>query len=93
MPVARKKPNAWGLYDMHGNVWEWVQDLWHDDCNDAPTDGSAWLDAAGRGRVGVTRGGSFGAPPWLCRSYSRMWTLLSVMINQKNGFRIAVAFK
>ncbi|MHC4708039.1 MAG: formylglycine-generating enzyme family protein, partial [Planctomycetota bacterium] len=92
-PVARKKPNPWGLYDMHGNVWEWVQDLWHDDCNNAPTDGSPWLDATGRGRVGVTRGGSFGAPPWLCRSYSRMWTLLSVMVNQKNGFRIAMAFK
>ena len=89
-PVARKKPNPWELYDMHGNVWEWVQDLWHDDCNNAPTDGSAWLDATGRGRVGVTRGGSFGAPPWLCRSYSRMWTLLGVMINQKNGFRIAM---
>ncbi len=90
-PVARKKPNLWGLYDMHGNVWEWVQDMWHYDCNDAPTDGSAWLESTGSGRVGVTRGGSFGAPPWLCRSYIRMWTLFGEMVNQKNGFRIAMA--
>jgi len=90
-PVARKKPNAWGLYDMHGNVWEWVQDLWHDDCNGAPTDGSAWLEAGHGGYVGVTRGGSFAAPPWLCRSYSRMWTLLDYMVNRNNGFRLTTS--
>jgi formylglycine-generating enzyme required for sulfatase activity len=91
-PVAQKKPNPWGLYDMHGNVWEWVQDMWHADCDGAPTDGSAWLESAYSGRVvGVTRGGSFGAPPWLCRSYSRMWTLLGTMINRNNGFRLAMS--
>lgn len=54
--VGQKKPNPWGLYDMHGSVWEWVQDVYHDSYNGAPTDGSAW---EGNGLHRVTRGGSF----------------------------------
>lgn len=54
--VGQKRPNPWGIYDMHGNVWEWVQDEWHDSYNGAPTDGSAWESAYAKFRV--NRGGS-----------------------------------
>ena len=90
-PVARKKPNPWGLYDMHGNVWEWVQDVWHAGIEDAPTDGSAWLESTERHNHGVTRGGSFLNPPWLLRSYIRMRTPLGCRIHFNNGFRIAMS--
>jgi hypothetical protein len=60
-PAGAFRPNAWGLYDMHGNVWEWCVDKWHGDYEGAPIDGSAWLSGEGSGRV--IRGGSWYAPP------------------------------
>ena len=58
MPVGSFRPNAFGLYDMHGNAWEWVEDCWHDDYTaGVPTDGSAWIEGNCDGRVG--RGGSW----------------------------------
>ena len=57
-PVGQKKPNPWGLYDMHGNVLEWVQDWYHNDYNGAPIDGSAWESGENSSRV--YRGGGWG---------------------------------
>ena len=47
--VGSYPSNAFGLYDMHGNVWEWVEDCWHDDYTSAPTNGSAWLSGCRKG--------------------------------------------
>jgi formylglycine-generating enzyme required for sulfatase activity len=56
-PVATRQPNAWGLYDMSGNVYEWVEDGWHNRLRGAPVDGSAWQ--AEESKNHVVRGGSF----------------------------------
>lgn len=69
-PIGRKKPNSWSLYDMHGNVWEWVQDSWHNNYKGAPSDGSAWEDG---GSFRVSRGGSWYRDSKSCRSADRDW--------------------
>jgi formylglycine-generating enzyme required for sulfatase activity len=71
-PVGEKEPNVFGLYDMHGNVWEWVEDDWHDDYTGAPTDGSAWIETH-RGDGRVLRGGSWFGSAGVCRSACRLW--------------------
>ncbi|MDB9529065.1 formylglycine-generating enzyme family protein [Oscillatoria sp. CS-180] len=63
--------NAFGLYDMHGNVWEWCQDVWHGNYEGAPTDGSAWVEGGDQG-TRVVRGGSWYNNPRYCRSASRV---------------------
>ena len=68
--VGTFPPNAFGLYDMHGNVWEWCQDTWHDNYNGAPNDGSAWIDNENRSRR-LLRGGSWYNYSWNCRSANR----------------------
>ena len=70
-PVGSYPANAWGLYDMHGNVWEWCQDDWHDNYNGAPTDGSAWLDKNVSPISKILRGGSWVLNPRYCRSAYR----------------------
>jgi len=71
-PAGSFFPNAFGLYDMHGNVCELCQDSWHDDYEGAPTDGSAWLSEEDPHLV-VIRGGSFDYFNDDCRSASRSW--------------------
>ncbi|TQD29544.1 formylglycine-generating enzyme family protein [Methanolobus vulcani] len=70
-PVGQKKPNPWGLYDVHGNVWEWCQDEWHDDYTGAPDDGSSWEDGSSSDRI--IRGGGLGVEAWYCRSAFRYY--------------------
>ena len=69
-PVGSFKPNAFGLYDMAGNVWQWVQDCYYDSYNGAPSDGSAWTSAACSNRV--VRGGSWSGYPLDLRSAFRL---------------------
>ena len=68
--VGKYPANRWGLYDMHGNVWEWCQDPWHRSYDGAPTDGSAWIED-GDSTYRVRRGGSCVDMPRDCRSASR----------------------
>jgi formylglycine-generating enzyme required for sulfatase activity len=67
-PVATKQANAFGLYDMSGNVWEWNEDSYHDNYNGAPTDGSVWQ---GDGAKRVLRGGSWNYGPRSSRAADR----------------------
>ncbi|WP_339381453.1 bifunctional serine/threonine-protein kinase/formylglycine-generating enzyme family protein [Brasilonema bromeliae] len=69
--VGSFPPNAFGLYDMHGNVYEWCQDDWHDTYQSARTDGSAWLTQGSTNVLKLVRGGSWGLSLGLCRSAFR----------------------
>jgi len=85
-PVGIFQPNAFGLYDMHGNVWEWCQDHWHENYEGAPTDGSTWLDREDNASY-VVRGGSWSDNPLNCRSASRFSDSPHYRINSV-GFRV-----
>ncbi len=89
VPVDSYEPNAWGLYNVHGNVWEWCEDAWHDSYKNAPSDGQAWLEDHG-GDVGrrVLRGGSWGSYPLYLRSATRYWDNSDVHDNVV-GFRLS----
>ena len=66
IPVGQFPANAFGLYDMHGNVWEWCFDDWHDNYKGAPKDGTAWIENSNTRRK-VMRGGSWSNNPLQCR--------------------------
>jgi formylglycine-generating enzyme required for sulfatase activity len=89
-PVGKKKPNPWGIYDMHGYVWEWCQDAWHDNYEKAPTDGRSWDDARIKERV--ARGGSWADDADNSRSAYRL-RLKASEKSDRVGFRCVRASK
>jgi formylglycine-generating enzyme required for sulfatase activity len=88
LPVGSYAPNAFGLYDMHGNVWEWVEDCWNKSYTGSPTDGSAWTSGDCNSRV--LRGGSWGNGPWELRAAYRLRDGIGMGRNNYYfGFRVA----
>lgn len=82
--VGSLPPNAFGLYEMHGNVWEWCADTWHDSYNEAPKDGRAWEAESVARRL--LRGGSWRGSSRLCRSAGRSDNKLTRRVSNY-GFR------
>ncbi len=89
-PAGRFRANAFGLHDLHGNVSEWVQDVWHDSYAGAPSDGSAWMSGGDQARR-VLRGGSWSYSPRPLRSAFRNWDSPGNRFIYV-GFRIARTF-
>jgi formylglycine-generating enzyme required for sulfatase activity len=81
--------NGFGLFDMHGNVFEWCQDRWHTDYRGAPVDGSAWTSDADQ-RTRVLRGGSWSHGADFCRSAARNVAGETKARSRKIGFRVAL---
>ena len=86
MDVGSFPANKFGLHDMHGNVWEWVEDTWHPDYRGAPDDGSVW--PGGDTSLRVTRGGSWGSSPQFLRSAGRI-SYQPTNRSSGTGFRVA----
>ena len=86
--VGKFPPNDFGLYDMHGNVWEWCEDAWHKDYTNAPHDGSAWISDDNKR---ILRGGSWFQDPENCRCAYRNYIVAGAN-NYGSGFRVACSF-
>ena len=85
--VGSYPPNPWGLYDMPGNVWEWVEDCWNESYEGVPKDGSPWTSGDCSRRV--LRGGSWFNGPGYLRSAYRLRYIISGLRNLNVGFRVA----
>ncbi|MFM7640472.1 MAG: formylglycine-generating enzyme family protein, partial [Cyanobium sp.] len=85
--VGSYPANAWGLHDMHGNVWEWCADAWHPNYVAAPNDGRPWIDSDDEFVPRLLRGGSWGFDPGFCRSAIRLHSL-PVLADGLFGFRV-----
>jgi formylglycine-generating enzyme required for sulfatase activity/Tfp pilus assembly protein PilF len=88
--VGSFPPNGFGLYDIHGNVWEWVEDHWHDNYTGAPDDGSPWLSKDENYSRRGLRGGSWGNDPCSCRVANR-YDNSRTDIGSLVGFRVSCA--
>ena len=96
-PVGQKVPNPWGLHEMHGGIWEWCEDVWHDHSNgtlsralnSTPADGTAWISGDNSSRR-VRKGGSWSNEARLCRSASREWHRQSDRYNDI-GLRVVIS--
>ncbi|NES73439.1 MAG: formylglycine-generating enzyme family protein, partial [Okeania sp. SIO2D1] len=82
-------PNSFGLYDMHGNVWEWCQDIWHGDYIGAPIDGSAW-ETGSDSEKRMIRGGSWDVNSRNCRSARRFYEF-PIFSSYNKGFRVVLS--
>jgi formylglycine-generating enzyme required for sulfatase activity len=89
IPVGRLRPNPWGLFDMHGNAWEWVEDCWTVNASEIPTDGSAF-SGAGACAMRVTRGGSWPIGASRQRSATRVGRVPAASENHV-GFRVVLS--
>lgn len=87
-PVAQKQPNAWGVFDMSGNVWEWVSDCYHPDYIGAPKDGRPWIEDACPFRI--DRGGSFESEDEALRTTNRS-SIRPDLRDLRLGFRVVRA--
>jgi len=90
-PVGSFKPNAYGLYDMAGNVWQWVEDCGHDSYNGAPANGAVWVSGNFGSRdcsVRVLRGGSYASNAAYLRAATRYWVHTDYRFSGY-GFRVA----
>ena len=85
-PVGQRKPNAWGIHDMHGNIWEWCQDWYETYASNPATDPSG----PGEGSYRVYRGGGWGDPAEFCRSAVRGFYVPAFRFDGL-GFRLAMS--
>lgn len=90
LPVDFFESNPWGLYQVHGNVSEWIEDCWHKNYHGAPSDGSAWIGTDCNRRM--LRGGDWDSAPWHLRSASRSALASGLVFLPAIGMRIARPF-